>query len=107
MVDRGNRGMNAAAHVEVADHGHLARPAGGCQIVENLVDHRFVERALVAIRPEVKFQGFELDAEFIRHIVDSDRGEVGLTGSRADAGEFGTLHVNFIIPLRSRIGKSF
>ena len=99
--------MNSTAHVKVANHGHFARPARLYQIVENLVDHRFMKRALVAIGPEIKLQRLELDAELIRRVGDSDRGEVGLAGLRADASEFRALHIDFIIPLRPRIWKRF
>ena len=50
-VCRRDRRMDAAAHVEVADHRHLARPARLHQIVENLIDHRLMKRAFVAIGP--------------------------------------------------------
>jgi copper oxidase (laccase) domain-containing protein len=102
-----DRRVDAAAHVEVADHRHPARPAGCDEIVENFIDHRLMKRAFVAIGPEIELERFELDAEFIRHVVDSNRGEVGLAGFRADAGELWTLHINFIIALRARIGKGF
>src|SRR5262245_43977586 len=107
MKDRAHRRMNAAAHVEVTDHRQFAWLAGGNKIVENLVDHRFMERAFVAIGPEVEFQRFELDVEFVGHIVDLDGSEIRLAGSRADAGEFRTFHGDLVVAFRTRIGKSF
>ena len=103
----GDRRMNSAADIEIADHGHFTRAARGNQIVENLVDDRFVESALIAKRPKIEFQRLQLDAEFVRHIVDFDRGEIGLAGARAHTGEFRTLHMDLIVAFRPRIGKSF
>ena len=65
-VARRDRRMNAAAHIEVADHGHFARLARLNEIVENLVDHGFVESAFVAIGPQIELQRFKLDAELDR-----------------------------------------
>src|SRR6185436_2229136 len=49
-------GVDAAADVEVAFHAHPARQDGGHQIVEDLVGHRLVKSALVAIRPQIELQ---------------------------------------------------
>ena len=105
-VRRRNRRMDAAAHVEVAHHRHFARPARRDEVVENPIDHRLMKRAFIAIGPKIKFQSFEFDAALIRHVGDFDGGEIGLAGFRADAGKFRTLHVDFIVALRPRIGKS-
>jgi len=42
-------GVDAATHEKLALHLHPARLAGGHQVVQNLVDHRLVERTLVTI----------------------------------------------------------
>ena len=103
----GDRRMNSATDIEIADHRHFTRATRGNQIVENLVDDRFVESALIAKRPKIEFQRLQLDAEFVRHIVDFDRGEIGLAGARAHTGEFRTLHMDLIIAFRPRIRKNF
>ena len=99
--------MDAAAHIEVAYHRDFARPARADEIVENPIDHRLMKHAFIAIGPKVKFQSFEFDAMLIRHVVDFDRGKIGLAGLRANAGKFRALHVDFIVALRPRIGKRF
>jgi len=99
--------MNAAAHVEVADNGHFSRAACSNEIVENLVDDRFVISAFIAIGPQIKLQRLELDTEFIGNVIDSDGGKIRLTGARAHAGEFGAFHVDFVIALWPRIGENF
>jgi hypothetical protein len=50
--------MNSAADVEIADHRHFTRVTRRHQIVEDLVDDRFVESALIAKRPKIEFQRF-------------------------------------------------
>ena len=97
--------MNSAAHIEIADHGYLARPAGGDQIVENLVGDRFMKRAFVAVRPQIELEGFEFDAKLIGHVGDANRGEVRLAGPGADTGKLGTLHIDFKVALRPWVGK--
>ena len=103
----GHRSVNAAADVEISDHGQFTRSTRGNQIIENLVNDRFVESALIAKRPKIKFQRLQLDAEFVGNIADFDGGEIGLTCARADTGELRTLHMNLIVPFRSGIGETF
>jgi hypothetical protein len=97
--------MNAAANIEIADHGHFMRLAGLNEIVENLVDHGFVESAFVAIGPQIELQRFKLDTELIGNVMDSDRGKIRLSRARTNAGELGTFHVNFIVAFRPRVGE--
>ena len=106
-VARGHRGMYAAAHIEVADHRHLARLTGGDQIVEDPVGHGLVKRAFIAVGPQIELERFEFETDLVRHVGDADGGEVGLAGPGADASKLGTLHIDFKIALRPRIGKGF
>src|SRR4051812_39347220 len=61
-------GMDAAAHVEARFELHVSGPHGGGEIAEDLVGHRLVESALVAIRPHVQLERFQLDAKAIGNI---------------------------------------
>src|SRR5690349_19746605 len=72
----GHGRRDAAAHPELADHRDLRRRDRGHQVVADLVGHRLVERALVAVAPQVELQRFELDAELVGRVVDLDRREV-------------------------------
>ena len=99
--------MNAATHIEVADHRHLARLTGGDQIVEDLVGNGFVKRAFTAVGPQIELERFELEADLIRHVGDADGGEVGLAGPWADASKLGALHIDFKVALGPRVGKGF
>lgn len=104
-VARRDRRMNAAANIEIADDGHFARLAGLNQIVENLVDHGFVESTFVAIGPQIELQRFELDAKLIGDVADSDRGKIRLSCAWTNTGELGTFHVNFVVAFRPRVGE--
>jgi hypothetical protein len=102
----GHRRVNAAADVEITDDGHRFGAAGLHEIVQNLVNDRFMERPFVTIRPKVKLERFELHAQVRRHITNPDGGKIRLSRARADAGKFGALHRNLKVPLRMRVGKS-
>jgi hypothetical protein len=104
-VARRDRRMNATADIEIADDGHLARLAGLNEIVENLVDHGFVESAFVAIGPQIELQRFELDAKLIGNVMDSDRGKIRLSRARTNTGELGTFHFYLIVAFRARVDK--
>ena len=104
-VARRDRRMNAAADIEIADDGHLARLAGLNEIVENLVDHGFVESAFVAIGPQIELQRFELDAKLIGNVMDSDRGKIRLSRARTNTSELGTFHFYVIVAFRARVAK--
>src|SRR5262249_4400144 len=47
---------NAAARREGADDAAMARPAGGDEVVEQAIDHAFVEDALVAEALQVELE---------------------------------------------------
>src|SRR5262245_32847483 len=102
---RGDDGVDAAAHVEVADHRHAPRCERSHEIVQNPVGDILVEVALSSERPEVELQGFQLDA-LVRGSVDNpDRREVRLAGARADTGEFRTLERDLVVPPGPWVGK--
>ena len=77
------------------------------QIVQNGIGHRFVKRALVAIRPHVKLQAFQLDVALVGNEVEHHRREVRLAGQRTQARELRNFHSHPVIALRRRVGESF
>ena len=83
-----------AAHVEARGQAHEARRGRRRKIVEDAVGHRFVEGALVAVRPDVELQALQLDAATVRNVVEQQRGEVRLARLRTETGELRDLHVN-------------
>ena len=96
---------DSAAGGEFRGHDHFARGAGFDEIVENAVCHRFIERALVAIRREIKFERFAFDAEAVGHVIDIDSSKIGLTSYRTNGSEIVCLKMNSVISPRSRIRK--
>ena len=98
-----NISKDTAAHEKFGGQAQKARINGRDEIVQNLVGHRFMKTAFVAESPDVKLQTFEFDAEFVWNIVKRQRGKVGLTGDRAQAGKFGDFHMNLKIALHRRI----
>ena len=95
-VMRGDDGVDPAADAEVAFDAHLERCHGCDEIVEDVIRHRLVEGARLAIAPEVELEGLELHAELIRHVADPDGREVGLAGLRTKARELGTLEADLV-----------
>ena len=63
--------------VTVIDRGEIAAD----EVIADLIRDRFVERAFVAVAPQVELQALELDAQLVRHVVDEDRGEIRLARS--------------------------
>jgi hypothetical protein len=61
---------------------------GGDEFAKDSVDGVFVEDAEVAIGEEIHFQGLELDAGFLGHVLDGDGAEVGEAGFGADGRVF-------------------
>ncbi len=100
-------GMDAAAHEELAGHLHPPRLAGGHQVVQNLVDHRLVERPLIPVRPQIQLERLQLDTLVIGHVMDFDMGEIRLAGARTQAGELRALHIDLVIPVRVRVEEHF
>jgi hypothetical protein len=82
-------GQAAAGGKFAADHAPF-RVNGGDEVTKNSVDGVFVEDAQAAVGEEIHFQGFQLDAIFLRHVLDGDSAEVGATGLGANGGVFGT-----------------
>ena len=97
---------DSAARRELRGHDGLAGRARFDEIVENAVGHCFVERALVAIRGEIKLERFALDAETIGRVIDIDPGEIGLAGHRTNRCEIIGFKMDPVIPTWRWIWKS-
>ena len=74
-------GVDAAAHIPLRGHADEARRDRLDDVVEHRVGDLLVERAFVAVAPEVQLQALQLDAEFVGHDVDAEVREVGLARS--------------------------
>lgn len=99
--------MNASADEEVPFDFHKAGSDGLDEIIQNLVRDPLVERAFVAVAPEIELQTLEFYAVLPGNIHDADRSEIRLAGFRTDASEFRTFEPDFIVPSRIRIFENF
>src|SRR5712692_5051422 len=82
-------GGEAAAGREFAADDAPFGANGGDDVAEDFVDGVFVKDAEPAVGEKIHFQGFELEAVLLRHVLDGDGAEVGETGLGADGGVFG------------------
>src|SRR5207244_7807832 len=96
---------NSAARGELRGHDGLTRGAGFHEIVQDAICDCFVERALVSIGRQIKFQGLALDAETVGYVVDVDPGKIRLTGDRTNGSEIVSFKMNQIIPAGRGIWK--
>ena len=97
---------NAAARGKLRGQDRFARCARFDEIVKDAVCDSFVERVLVPIRCQIKFQRLTFDAETIGYVIDIDPGKVGLTCDRANGSEIIRFKMDPVIPARRRIWKS-
>ena len=95
--------VDSAAYVEVRPNPKEAGFAGLNEIGQNLVGDRLMKCPLVSKRPDVELQRLELDAARLRHVLDVQRGEVGLPGPRTETGKLGQSNADGVVTLRIRI----
>src|SRR5690606_3643052 len=96
-VLRDDRRRNPAARGKGARDAHAPGAAGGDQVVEDAVDGRLVEDALVAVALQVELQRLELDAGSGRGVGDEDLAEVGLSGLGTHRGELRTADLDLVV----------
>src|SRR5579859_2880970 len=103
---RDDRGVDAPADVEACLQAH--EPGLRCpyEVLQDVVGDGLVERANVAIGPDVELERFQLDAKLVGHVVEQERREVRLAGHRANAGELRDLHVDPVVTPARWIRKS-
>ena len=98
---------NSATRTEISGYPRPFRGADLDQIIEDEIGDFFMERAVVSVTEEIDFQGFAFHAFFIGDVVDGHVAEIGLTGNRAEGGEFRAVKGNDVGPIRVGIGKGF
>ena len=98
-VLRHHAGVYPSPHVEFGRKSHESRCRRGDQIVQYFVGYRLMKRAATAKRPDVEFQGFQLDAALVGHVLEFQGGKVRLPGLRAKASKFGNHDANRVVPL--------
>ena len=65
-----------------------------------------VEGADVAEAAEIELERFRFDQPFSRHVVDHEVGEIGLTGDRAQRGEFRRGEARDVVGVGMRVGDA-
>jgi hypothetical protein len=81
-------GGEASTGSEFAAHNAPFRVNGVDNVAENFVYGVFVEDAEAAVGQEIHFQGFQLDAVFLRHVLDGDGAEIREARLRTDGRVF-------------------
>ena len=76
------------------------------QVVQDQIDDVFVEDAFVAERPQVELEGLRFDHLLVGHVGHLDGGKIWLACLGAQAGKLRDLHVDVVVALGLRIGKS-
>jgi hypothetical protein len=77
----------------------FTRHAGFYEIVQDVVGDRLVERALVAIRRQVKLERLTFDAETVGYVIDVNSGKIGLFSNGTNGSEIVCLKMNPIIAI--------
>ena len=93
-------------NIELTGNSYESWCRGFHQIIQYLIRDRFVKGTLVAIRPDIQLQGFELDALHIGHIFEEDIGEIRLSGQRAQTSELRQIDTDGVITLGLGVGES-
>src|SRR5438477_3700423 len=106
FIARPNRCFDVAADVEVAFDFYAQRITGGDKIFEDQVDDMLVKDFYVAERINVELQTLQLDAAFIRNILEPDRGKIRKVRKRTDAGELRNFEIYLYLFARILIRKS-
>src|SRR5437868_6571375 len=97
---------NSAARGELRGHDHFARSACFHKIVQNPVRDRFVKRALVPIRSEIKLERLTFDAKAFRNVIDVYPGKIGLARDWANRSEIVCFEMNPIVTTGGGIRES-
>ena len=98
---------NSAARGELRGDDRFARSACFHKIVQDPVRDRFVKRALVPIRSEIKLERLTFNAKAFRNVINVYSGKIRLTGDRANRSEIVRFEMNAIIAASGGIRKSF
>jgi hypothetical protein len=98
---------NSAARGELRGDDRFARSACFHKILQNPVRDRFVKRALVPIRSEIKLERLTFDAKAFRNVINVYSGKIRLAGDRANRSEIVRFEMNPVIAAGRGIRESF
>ena len=88
---------DTAARREFAPDLDILRVHERDEVLHDSVHAILVEIAVIAEREQIEFQALALHHALIRHVVDVDRGEIGLTRDRAEARELGAVELHEVV----------
>src|SRR5581483_11716542 len=100
-----NLRFDSAANIEIALDFDEARIERANEIVGDAIRDRLVKRALIAIRPEIQLERFQLDAFLIGNVANANRREVRLPRHRTDARKLRRFEVDLVIAFGTGIWK--
>ena len=96
-----------AAGGKATFNAHVPGMARANQIVEDAVDHGFVERMDVAIGGQIQLQRLGFEAPRVGDVFDKNLGEIRLAGHGAKRREIRAINADGKIPVNIWIGKRF
>ena len=106
MIFDAHRKRDSAARGELRGDDRFARSACFHKIVQDPVRDRFVKRALVPIRSEIKLERLTFDAKAFRNVIDVYSGKIRLAGDRTNRSEIVRFEMNAVIAAGRGIWES-
>src|SRR5215813_13793918 len=95
LVSRPHRGLDVAAHVEVAFNLDAEWIAGVHEIFEDDVDDVLVEDFHFPERVDVELQTLQFDTAIVGYVRETNGCEIRKVRERTDAGELRNLEIDF------------
>jgi hypothetical protein len=100
-----NNGLDSSSRVELARDRRSHGPAGLDDVLEDPVDSIFIKDAQIPVSEDIVFQGFELKAGTLRHVLDRNYPEIRKACFGTDRGKLWNLYGDLII--RKLVGECF
>src|ERR1051326_3948297 len=103
----GDNCSQTATRREVPDHRR--RDWLGClhHVTQDAVDHVLLKNSEVAVCQQVHLVGFQLQAEFIGKVAQTELSKIGHAGFRAHRGELRGIDLDLVIRILIRPGFDF
>ena len=95
----------AATGSKATFNAHVPGMARANQIVEDAVNHGFVERMDVAIGSQIQLERFGFEAARVGNVFDKNLSKIRLAGHGTKRREIRAINADGKIPVNIRIGK--
>ncbi len=96
----------ASPDEKVRGKSHKTRTGRSNKIIKHPVGNCLVERALVAVRPDVELEALQFHTLAIGHVIQRQGRKIRLSGQRTEAGKFRNFHVDQEVPMHAWTWKS-